>query len=52
MFEETGVLRKADIGVMIHPPVETKGLSRPEEKKMCLEVEQIVRDGVKKLQQG
>lgn len=51
MFEETGVLRGADIGVMIHPPVETKGISRPEEKKMCLEVEQTVRDGVKKLQE-
>lgn len=51
MLEETGVLRGADIGVMIHPPVETKGLSRPEEKKLCMEVEQTVRDGVKKLQE-
>lgn len=51
MFEETGVLQGADIGVMIHPPVKTEGLSRSEEKKMCLDVEQTVRDGVKKLQE-
>lgn len=50
MYEETGVLKGTRIDVMIHPAVNTKGLSRQEEKEMCLEVEKIVKDGIKKLQ--
>lgn len=51
MFEETGVLKGTRIDVMIHPAVETKGLSRKDEKEMCLAVEKTVKDGVEKLQQ-
>lgn len=49
MFEEFGFLKGAKIDVMIHPAVETKGLSRQEEKQLCLDVEKTVRDGVEKL---
>ncbi len=49
MLEETGVMKGARIDVMVHPVVETKGLSRQEEKQLCLDVEKTVRDGVEKL---
>lgn len=51
MFEETGVVKGARIDVMIHPSVETKGISRQEEKEMCLAVEKTVKDGIRKLQE-
>ncbi|MCQ4637472.1 1-acyl-sn-glycerol-3-phosphate acyltransferase [Anaerovorax odorimutans] len=50
MYEETGILKGTRIDVMIHPPVETKGLSRKEEKEMCLAVEKTVKDGIAELQ--
>ena len=50
MYEETGILKGAKIDVMIHPPVETKGLSKQEEKEMCLQVERTVKAGVEMLQ--
>lgn len=51
MFEETGIVKGARIDVMVHPPVETKGLSRKEEKQMCLDVEKTVKDGLLQLQE-
>lgn len=51
-FEESGVFRgRRPIGIIIHPPVETKGLSRQEEKALTEKVETIVRDGLSTLQQ-
>lgn len=52
MFEETGILKGAKIDVIVHPAMETKGLSRSEEKALVTEVEKIVRDGVKQLQEN
>lgn len=51
MYEETGVLKGTRIDVMIHPAVQTKGLSKKEEKELCAEVEKTVKDGIKNLQQ-
>lgn len=51
MLEETGVLKGARIDVMVHPVVETKGISKQGEKQLCLDVEKTVRDGVEKLQE-
>lgn len=51
MYEDTGILKGARIDVMVHPRVETKGLSKKEEKEMCLAVEQTVKDGIIKLQE-
>lgn len=51
MYEETGIMKGARIDVKIHPPVETKGLSRQEEKQLCLDVEKTVKDGVRELQE-
>lgn len=50
MYEETGVLKGADIKVLIHPPIETKGLSRPEEKALTGKVEEIIVNGIRSLQ--
>lgn len=51
MYEETGVIKGARIDVLVHPAVETKGLSRKEEKELCLAVEKTVKDGIFKLQE-
>jgi len=50
MFEEQGYLKGTTIDFMIHEPVETAGLSRKEEKELTAKIEEIVADGVKKLQ--
>lgn len=50
MYEETGIMKGARVDVKIHPPVETKGLSRQEEKQLCLDVEQTVKDGIEELE--
>lgn len=50
MFEEEGYLKSANIDIMVHAPIETKGLTRQEEKRLSEQVEQIVADGVKYLQ--
>ena len=49
MFEETGVLSPADIGIIIHQPIETKDLSREEERGLNDRIEKIVVDGVRQL---
>lgn len=49
MFEEEGYLKGARIDVIIHEPIETKGISRKEEKELSEKVEKIVIDGVNKL---
>lgn len=50
MFEEEGRIRGAKISLMIHEPIETKGMSRDEEKHLSDRVEKIVTDGVRELQ--
>ncbi len=49
LFEEQGVLRGDRIDIMIHPAMETKDLTKPQEKQFCVDVENIVRDGLEKL---
>ena len=46
MFEETGVAQGATIDVIVHPAIETAGLSRAEEKELADKVENIIRQGV------
>lgn len=50
MFEEEGYLKGAQIDIIIHEPIETKGMSRQEEKGLTDRVEKIIVDGVRKLQ--
>ena len=50
MFEEEGYLKGARIDIIVHEPIETKGLSREEEKELNDRVEKIIVDGVKELQ--
>ena len=49
-FEEEGRMKGADIGIIIHPPIETKDLSKEEEKHLSYRVEEIIRGGVEELQ--
>lgn len=49
MFEETGVIKGTRIDIMIHPPMETKDLTKPQEKQFVVELEKIVRDGLEEL---
>lgn len=50
MFEEDGYLKAAKIDIIIHEPIETKGLSRQEEKALTAKVEAVVLNGLKELQ--
>lgn len=50
MFEEPGYLKGARIDVIVHEPIETKDLSRAEEKELGDRVEKIIVDGIRKLQ--
>lgn len=49
IIEETGKIKSAHVDVIIHEQIETKGISREEEKLLCQKVENIVREGVKEL---
>lgn len=49
MYEQTGVLSPARIRIIVHPPIETKNLSRQEERSLNDRVEKIVTDGVRRL---
>jgi len=49
VFEETGIIKGTRIDIMIHPPMETKDLSKPQEKQFVVELENIVRDGLEQL---
>ena len=50
MFEEEGYLKGARIDVIVHEPIETKNLSRDEERELNDKVEKIIVDGVRELQ--
>ena len=49
MYEQTGVIRPATIRIIVHEPIETKGLSRQEERELTDRVEKIVKDGIREL---
>lgn len=49
-FEETGKITPAEVNILVHPPIETKGLDRKEEKALNEKVEKIVLEGVRQLQ--
>lgn len=50
MFEEEGCLKGAEIDIIVHKPIETKGISKAEEKALGEKVEKLIKDGVKELQ--
>lgn len=51
-FEKTGVFSgHRPVGVIIHPPIETAGLSRQEEKALTGKVQKIVFDGLESLRE-
>lgn len=52
MFEEKGYLKGANIDMIVHPPIETRGMSRQDEKELTEKVEKIIIDGLHKLQQS
>lgn len=49
MYEKDGVLKGATIDIIVHEPIETKDLSRQEEKLLGDKVEKIIKDGVHEL---
>ncbi len=49
IFEEHGCLKKGEVKVMVHPAIETKDLTKEEERHLSNKVYQIIEDGVKKL---
>lgn len=49
VLEKQGYLRSAPIDIMIHPAIETKGLSRQEEKELHQQVFDIVQSGLLEL---
>ncbi len=49
ILEETGEIKPGDIDIIIHPLIETKGLSKEEEKNISSNVEKVVRSGLIKL---
>ncbi|MEG0156029.1 MAG: 1-acyl-sn-glycerol-3-phosphate acyltransferase, partial [Anaerovoracaceae bacterium] len=51
VYEKTGVLRGAPVDLIIHPAIETKGISKQEEKELSDVVFQIIYDGVEELKQ-
>ena len=50
IFEEKGRLQKGLVKIKIHPPIETKNLSREEEKRLSKKVYDIIHSGVLELQ--
>ncbi len=49
LFEETGVFKGGDVEITIHPPIETKDLTKEEEKLLPEKVEKIVKEGLEKI---
>ena len=49
MFEQTGVISPARIRIIVHEPIETKGISRQEEKELNDRIEKLVTEGVQRL---
>lgn len=49
MFEEEGYLKGANIDIIVHEPIETKGMSRKEEKELTEKVENIILGGLREI---
>ena len=49
MFEEEGYLKGAQIDILVHKPIETKDMSRKEEKELTERVEEIIVGGLREL---
>ncbi len=49
-FEEHGKMQGAKIGMIIHPAIETKDLTKEEEHSLSDRVELVIKQGVEKLQ--
>ena len=49
-FEEEGKMKGADVRMIIHPPIPTDNLTKEEERDLSDVVENIVREGVARLQ--
>lgn len=49
VFEQTGVISPARIRIIVHEPIETKGISRQEEKELNDRIEKLVTEGVQRL---
>ena len=50
LFEEKGYVQKhMRVDLMIHPPIETAGMSKPEASNLAETVEQIVRQGLEEI---
>lgn len=52
MFEEKGYLKGTNIDMIVHPLIETKEISRQDEKELTEKVEKIIVDGLHKLQKS
>lgn len=52
VFENTGVFGKADISLIVHDPIPTKGLTREEEKALNDRIFSIVDSGLENLKSG
>ena len=50
-FEDNGVFKGARVDVVVHPPVETKDLSKQDETALVNQVETTIRDSLLKLQE-
>ena len=50
MNEEEGKMKGADVRMIIHPPIPTDNLTKEEERDLSDVVENIVREGVARLQ--
>lgn len=46
IFEENGYIKPSNIKVLIHPPIETKNLTREEEKELSDKVYSIINNGL------
>ncbi len=51
IYEETGVFKKAKVEVKILPPVNTKDISKEEEKELASTLENLIRENVEEMQQ-
>ncbi len=52
VFERYGRVRPARVDILIHPPIETKGLSRSDEEELSDRVYDIIKNGVAELAAG
>jgi 1-acyl-sn-glycerol-3-phosphate acyltransferase len=49
VFERNGMIKPARVDIIVHPPIETKGMTRRGEAELADEVYVIIKEGVEKL---